>query len=125
MLTVGIFSFHLKQQIPNNIGQHNQYIDPHNLIANDLKWEENTAQIVKKANACMELLRNVASFGTSVEELKDIYSLFVRSQLQQSAVVWHSSLTEENKADLERVQKSALKIIMGGDLLVMKELLLS
>jgi hypothetical protein len=33
--------------------------------------------------------------------------------LEQSAVVWHSSLSEENKSDLERVQKSAVKIIMG------------
>ena len=61
----------------------------------------------------MELLRRVASFGTSSEDLKTIYYLFVRSQLEQSSVVWHSSLTEENKTDLERVQKSAVKIIMG------------
>ena len=45
--------------------------------------------------------------------MKTIYILFVRSQLEQSAVVWHSSLTDENKADLERVQKSALRIILG------------
>ena len=83
------------------------------IITNDLKWEENTANIVKKANARMELLRRVASFGIGVEDLKNIYFLFVRSQLEQSAVVWHSSLTEENKADLERVQRSAVKIIMG------------
>ena len=62
----------------------------------------------------MELLRKVASFGASTEELKEIYYLFVRSQLEQSAVVWNSSLTEENKTDLERVQKSALRLIMGG-----------
>ena len=61
----------------------------------------------------MELLRRVASFGIGVEDLKNIYFLFVRSQLEQSAVVWHSSLTEENRADLERVQRSAVKIIMG------------
>ena len=46
--------------------------------------------------------------------MKSIYFSFIRSQLEQSAVVWHSSLTEENKADLERVQKSAVKIILGG-----------
>ena len=28
-------------------------------------------------------------------------------------MVWHSSLTQENSEDLERVQKSATKIIMG------------
>ena len=68
---------------------------------------------MKKSNARMELLRRVASFGTSIEDLKIIYFLFVRSQLEQSAVVWHSSLTDENRNDLERVQKSAVKIILG------------
>ena len=37
-----------------------------------------------------------------------------RSQLEQSSVVWHSSLTAEHINDLERVQKSAVKIILGG-----------
>ena len=175
LLTVGLTSFNLKMQVPNDIGPHNQYIPSHNLksqewldwisewttnqkmmingqkskcmifnftdkyqfstrlsiedkpvevinstkllgtiITSDLKWEENTAHIVKKSNARMELLRRVASFGTSVEDLKNIYFLFVRSQLEQSAVVWHSSLTEENINDLERVQKSAAKIILGN-----------
>ena len=30
------------------------------------------------------------------------------------ALVWHSSLTEENKSDLKRVQKSAVKVILGN-----------
>ena len=41
-----------------------------------------------------------------------IYVLFVRSLLEQSCQVWHPMLTEENTSDLERVQKSALKIIL-------------
>ena len=60
----------------------------------------------------MEILRKIASFGASKEDMKNVYFLFVRSQLEQSAVVWHSSLSSENRADLERVQKSAVKIIM-------------
>ena len=83
------------------------------IITSDLKWEENTTEIVKKSNARMELLRRVAGFGTSVEDLRNIYILFIRSQLEQSAVVWHSSLTVDNKSDLERVQKTAVKIILG------------
>ena len=31
----------------------------------------------------------------------------------QSAVVWHSSLPNKNRRDLERVQKSAVKVILG------------
>ena len=83
------------------------------IITDDLKWDQNTNYIVRKANARMELLRKVASFGASKEDLKTIYILFVRSQLEQNSVVWHSSITEENKCDLERVQKSAVRIIMG------------
>ena len=83
------------------------------IISDDLKWDLNTINIVKKANARMELVRKVASFGTSVDDLMTIYFLFIRSLLEQSATVWHSGLTEENSNDLERVQKSALKIILG------------
>ena len=37
----------------------------------------------------------------------------MRSILEQSCVIWHSSLTEENSTDLERVQKAAVRIILG------------
>ena len=83
------------------------------IISDDLRWDLNTANIVKKANARMELLRRVASFSPPIEDLKNIYYLFVRSLLEQSATVWHSSLTEENTNDIERVQKSAVRIILG------------
>ena len=83
------------------------------IITSDLKWDMNTISIIKKANARMELVRRVAGFGAAEEDLKIIYFLFVRSLLEQSAPVWHSSLTEENSDDLERVQKSAVKIILG------------
>ena len=68
--------------------------------------------VVKKANARMEILRRVSSFGAPIQDLKDIYILFVRSLLEQSATVWHSLLTKENTEDLERVQKNALRIIL-------------
>ena len=59
----------------------------------------------------MQLLNAVA--GYTKIELKDIYLTFIRSVLEQSAVVWHSSLTQKNIKDLERVQKVAVRIIMG------------
>ena len=85
------------------------------IITDDLKWDANCANLVKKANGRMELMRKVSSFGLDKEELKNIYFLFVRSALEQSAPVWHSSLTKENKEDLERVHKSAIIIIMGEE----------
>ena len=44
--------------------------------------------------------------------MKVVYTLYIRSLLEQSATLWHSSLTDENINDLERVQKSALRIIL-------------
>ena len=83
------------------------------IISSDLSWNLNTDEIIKKANARLQLLRKVSGFGASDQDLKEIYILFVRSILEKSAVVWHSSITVENKDDLERVQKTALKIILG------------
>ena len=37
--------------------------------------------------------------------------------------VWHRSLTEDNKSDLERIQKSALRIILGNKYQSYKEAL--
>ena len=46
---------------------------------------------------------------------KNIYILYIRSILEQSCVVWHSSLTQDNENDLERVQKAAVKVILGKE----------
>ena len=51
------------------------------------------------------------------EHLKQIYKTFIRSNLEFSSNVWHSGLTKENKQDLERVQKAALRVILGGEYL--------
>ena len=62
----------------------------------------------------MQLLQKVASFTSSKEDKKCIYISYIRSILEQSYVVWHSSLTIDNSNDLERVQKAACKIILGN-----------
>ena len=81
-------------------------------MTSDLKWDSNTNKIVKSANARMQILREISSFGASLSDMKIIYFLFINSLLEQSSEVWHSSLTKENIQDLERVQKSALRIIL-------------
>ena len=37
--------------------------------------------------------------------------MFIRSKLEHSAVVWDSGITQEERDDLERIQKSAVKVI--------------
>ena len=60
----------------------------------------------------MNLLFKAAKFTNSKEDLKAIYLTYIRSIIEQSSVVWHSSLTKRNINDLERVQKAAAKVIM-------------
>ena len=47
--------------------------------------------------------------------IRSLYHYFsrIRCKLEQSAAVWSSSLTKKNSDDLERVQKSAIRIIYG------------
>ena len=70
------------------------------IVTNDLKWGKNTSFIVKKANKRLELLRKISNFGADSDDLKNIYILYIRSLLEQSCIVWHSALTEENASDL-------------------------
>ena len=59
----------------------------------------------------MQLIK-MQSFGASWEEMVHLWILFCRSVLEQSCVVWGTSLTQENKDDLERTQKTFAKLIM-------------
>ena len=83
------------------------------VISDDLKWGRNTQNIVQKANKRMEILRKISNFGASYDDLKTIYIAYIRSILEQSCTVWNSGLTEENVKDIERVQKSALRLILA------------
>ena len=59
-----------------------------------------------------EPAHKASKFTSNVRDLKQIYISQIRSKLEQSAVVWHSSLTKRNESDLERVQKAALRVIL-------------
>ena len=63
----------------------------------------------------MQLQRKAASFNPPKEDLKIIYIAPIRSPLEQSCTVTQSMLSQENRNDLEKVQMSALKIIMKNE----------
>jgi hypothetical protein len=53
------------------------------------------------------------TLGASDHQLVDVDIKQVRSVLELAVPVWHSSLTVADKISIERVQKSALQIILG------------
>ena len=82
------------------------------ILTSDLKWNRNTQHIVKSANSKMRMLHIAAKFVKNKQDLLQIYKSFIRSRLEFSCVVWNSSLSKENVQDIERVQKSAVKLIL-------------
>ena len=116
-----IFNFSKNSQFSTEIRLDNKVIETVSetkllgtLISNNMSWKRNTEKIVKESNRRMSFLHKIAKFTNNKQDLKRIYILQVRSKLEQSAVLWHSSLTKECSDKLERVQKSALKIILGS-----------
>ena len=82
------------------------------IVDSKLSWDDNCSMIIKKVNARMQLIRSLQSFGATTQEMVHIWILFCRSILEQSCVVWGTSLTQENKDDLERTQKTFAKLIL-------------
>ena len=48
-----------------------------------------------------------------MKDLKIIYNQYVRSKLDYGCNVQHSGLTKQNRNDIERIQSSSCKIILG------------
>ena len=63
----------------------------------------------------MSLVTKLKYVGVKKDDLIDVYKLFIRSLLEYCCVVFHSSLTHENIQDLERIQKTALRVVYGED----------
>ena len=85
------------------------------ILTEDLKYEENTNYICKRAFARISMVTKLKYVGVPLKDLIDVYILFVRSLLEYCSVVWHSSLTLEQSYNIERVQRTALKVILGGN----------
>ena len=83
------------------------------IITDGLKWDENTKYIVKKANQKMRMLHKFSKFTKNKSHIMHIFKSQVRSVLEYCSTVWHSSLTESDSKDIERIQKAAVKLIMG------------
>ena len=116
-----IFNFTKDKQFITNINLKNHSLEIVNetkllgaIVTNNLKWEENTKHIVKKANRRMIMLHKLVKFTRNKSHLLHIYKTNIRNHLEYCSTVWHSSLTETNSKDIERVQKSAMKTILGA-----------
>ena len=84
-------------------------------ISEDLSWSKNCQEIARKAYSRLSLITKLKYVGVNKSDLLDIYILFIRSVTEYCAVVFHSSLTQQECEKLERIQKTSLKIILGEE----------
>ena len=80
-------------------------------IQNNLKWDEHIYEIVSKASKRLHILRVLRRSGIPPADLLTVYIALIRSILEYSCEVWHSSISCYLSDKLEKIQKRALRII--------------
>ena len=59
------------------------------------------------------MLTKLRYVGTKIEDLVEIYILYIRSITEYCSVAYHSSLTVAQSDKIERIQKVCLRVILG------------
>ena len=83
------------------------------ILTADLRWESNTEYICKKAYKNMWVLRRLKNLNLDKFTILQYYLKEVRVHLELAVPVWHSGLTVKQSADIERVQRVAISIVLG------------
>ena len=83
------------------------------ILQSDLKWSMNTANIVSRASNKLWIIRRLKELGAKPYELVDMFTKQCRSILEYGVPAWQGAITIQEKQDIERVQKMALRIIFG------------
>ena len=60
----------------------------------------------------MEILGEMFSLRASVKNMMTAYISYIRCILEQSCVIWHRTLPEASKEDLEILQRHAFRNIL-------------
>ena len=80
-----------------------------------MKWQSNTTNLITKVNKKPWMVRRLKYLGAKRCDLVDMYAKHVRCILELAAPAWQGAITKAERLELERVQKSALHIILGEE----------
>ncbi len=84
-------------------------------LQDNLKWDTQVNNMLKKANKRLFMLRSLKKFGFDRDELCVVYCGYVRPILEYADAVWHPSISVKQGNDIESIQKRACRTILGGD----------
>ena len=80
------------------------------IITNNLKWEENSSSIIKKAHSGMFFLRQLTRLNVSSSVRSRFYRATVESLLSTSISVWFASASAQAKNRLQRIVRTAERL---------------
>ena len=83
------------------------------ILTSDLRWEAHTEHICKQAYKNMWVLRRMKALKVDSFTILDYYMKEIRVHMELAVPVWHSGLTVKLSADIERVQRVAVSIVLG------------
>ena len=83
------------------------------ILRSDMKWISNTKNMIQKANKRLWILRRLKSLGAGTDDLVEVYTKQIRCVLELAVPAWQGGISQAERTDLERVQKSASHIILG------------
>ena len=78
------------------------------IVRSDMTWVSNTENMVKKANKRLWIVRRLKQLGAQQDDLIDLYIKQIRSVLELAVPAWHGAITQLERMDIERIQKSEL-----------------
>ena len=90
-------------------------------LSYDMKWEVNIDSIAKKAHQRIYFLRRLKQFGIARNILIQFYRAVIESVLTFSIPLWFGALSLRDKSKLEKIVKSASRII-GTELPALEEI---
>ena len=69
--------------------------------------------MVRKANPRLWMIKRLKNLGAMQIDLVDVFVKQIRSVVEFGVPVWHSSITKMERNEIERVQRSFCKILLG------------
>ena len=81
-------------------------------LQNDLKWGLHVSDLESRAARRVYFLKCLKRAGAETDKLIQYYTACIRSLLEYGSILFHPGLTQQQKMELENIQKRALRIII-------------
>ena len=82
-------------------------------ITEELLWDKKISEICKRSYPRIKMITKLKYVGVPIQDLIELYCIYIRSLTEYCSTVFHSSLTLRLQNKLETIQKTCLRIIWG------------